>query len=513
MRIAVNEPVFIPELLAPAGNPEKLRACLLYGADAVYLGGRSGNLRAACEGFDRAELEKGVAEANALGSRIYYCLNSLAREDDLASLPASIEEAASSGVHGFIIADPGVLRLARRYAPGVPVHLSTQANTSNSASAAFWADQGVSRVNLARELSARDIHAIRKAVPELELEVFVHGAMCLAVSGQCLLSAWLNGRSGNQGRCTQPCRFEYRAMGLQPPGDAARGPGAACPDDARVFAEGAPGLDAAVSAPGAALVVDEFTRPGEVVWFAGQEDRYSSFWAPQDLCLLPWLSWFSANRVTALKIEGRMKSAGWLAHVVDAYRVALDALRETDDVAHEPGPAFHPAAHGLNALPGARSGPGGGTGSETGGRGIKERLRDACMAEVLYPATRPLGTGFFLHNRRRNFTEELLAAGMASRPNRSGESRLPRLGRRLLARVIEPAGLGVWRIEAHGNWKRDMDVELMLPGLRRPVLVGGSYGLENQRGELAGSIGNGNRGLLYSDMPGIVPGIFIRAAE
>lgn len=466
MRNAVHKSSFFPELLAPAGNPEKLRTCLLYGADAVYLGGRTGNLRAACEGFDQAELEKGVVEANALGARIYYCLNSLAREGDLAALPAQIEEAAAAGVHGYIIADPGVLRLARRYAPGVPVHLSTQANTGNSVSVAFWADQGVSRVNLARELDAREIYAVRKAAPDMELEVFVHGSMCLALSGQCLLSAWLNGRSGNRGRCTQPCRFEYRAMGLQTRNSG--GDEAACGN-----AESA-AYQKSDAPPGLALVVDEQTRPGEVVWFVEREERYSSFWAPQDLCLWPWLSWFVDNRVNALKIEGRMKSAGWLAHVVDAYRVGLDALRE-------PGP--------------------------------QGRLRESCMAELFYPATRPLGSGFFLPGWRRNFTEELLTEGIASRPNRSGESLLPRLGRQLLARVLGPAGLGVWQIEVHDNWRRDKDVELMLPGLRRPVLVGGSYGLENRRGELTGCIGNGNRGLLYADMPGIVPGIFIRAAE
>lgn len=457
---------FFPELLAPAGNPEKLRTCLLYGADAVYLGGRTGNLRAACEGFGRAELEKGVDEANALGARIYYCLNSLAREGDLAALPAQIEEAAAAGVHGFIIADPGVLRLARRHAPGVPVHLSTQANTGNSASVAFWADQGVRRVNLARELDAREICAVRKAVPDLELEVFVHGAMCLALSGHCLLSAWLNGRSGNRGRCTQPCRFEYRAMGLQTRNTG--GGGAACDTaEAAAYRE-------ADAPPDLALVVDERTRPGEGVWFATRGERYSSFWAPQDLCLWPWLPWFADNRIQALKIEGRMKSAGWLAHVVDAYRVGLDALRE-------PGP--------------------------------RERLRESCMAELFYPATRPLGSGFFLPGRRRDFTKELLAGGSAARPNRSGEALLPRLGRQLLARVAGAEQTGVWQVEVHGNWRRDMDVELMLPGLRRPVLVGGSYGLENQRGELAGNIGNGNRGFLYADMPGIMPGIFIRAAE
>ena len=467
--------MFIPELLAPAGNPDKLRACLLYGADAVYLGGASGNLRAACEGFTEAELGAAVLQANALGARVYYCLNSLPMQDDLPSLPPAIESAAGAGVHGFIIADPGVLRLARRYAPGVPVHLSTQANTGNSAAVEFWADQSVSRVNLARELSARDIYAVRKACPDMELEVFVHGAMCLAVSGQCLLSAWLNSRSGNQGRCTQPCRFEYRAL------------------DVETLPDG-------VFAANKALVVEEYTRPGEPLWRVEQGERHSSFWAPQDLCLLPWLSWFCRNRIDALKIEGRMKSSGWLAHVVDAYRTALDAMA---DVPSE--------------------GPGGERDAgETGGRHTAHsagerrgrRTRAECLTETLYAATRPLGSGFFLHGKRRNLTRELLdLGGLGTRPNRSGEAALPELGHPLLARVLEPAGLGVWKVEAHGNWRRSMDVELMLPGLKRPVLVGGSYGLENQRGDLSDLLGNGNRGLLYSDLPGIVPGIFIRGAE
>lgn len=441
--------MFLPEVLAPAGNADKLRTCLLYGADAVYLGGRSGNLRAACEGFTKTELRAAVNQANALGVRIYYCLNSLPLQGDLPSLPAIIEETAEAGVHGFIIADPGVLRLARRHAPGVPVHLSTQANTGNSAAVEFWADQGVSRVNLARELSARDIHAVRKACPDSELEVFVHGSLCLAVSGQCLLSAWLNGRSGNQGRCTQPCRFEYRALDLEP-------------------------LEGNRDFAASALIVEEYTRPGEALWRVEQGERFSSFWAPQDLCLLPWLSWFCHNRIDALKIEGRMKSSGWLAHVVDAYRTALDGLAD-----QRPGAACSP-----------------------------------CMTELLYAATRPLGTGFFLHGQRRNLTSEAMARyGMASRPNRSGEAVLPEMGHPLLARVLEPAGLGVWQVEAHGNWRRSMDVELLLPGLKRPLLVGGSYGLENQRGELSDLLGNGNRGFLYADAPGIVPGIFIRGAE
>lgn len=454
---------FVPELLAPAGNMDKFRTCLLYGANAVYLGGKSGNLRSACEGLSGAELALAVQEAEAAGARVYYCLNSLAGENELASIPEQLENAQQARVHGLIVADPGVLRLAQRHAPSLPVHLSTQANTSNSQSVLFWAGQGISRVNLARELSGREIYAIRKACPDMELEVFVHGAMCLAVSGQCLLSAWLNGRSGNKGSCTQPCRFEYRALARPASHD--------CCENETI--SGKEACEAGYAVPvGAAMTVEEYTRPGEPLWRVERDERFSSFWAPWDLCLLPWLGWFAQNRINALKIEGRMKSAGWLAHVVDVYRCALD---------------------GLDSLAGRRK---------------------ALMLELLYASSRPLGSGFFLHGKKRNLTEEFLRASKAaSRSNRSGESQVPALGHRILARVLEQREQGVWLVEGHGNWRRDKDVEVLLPGMRRPTLIGGSYGLENQRGRLADLLGNGNRGFLYADMEDLKPGVFIREAQ
>ena len=466
----MNNHFFKPELLAPAGDMEKLRTCLLYGADAVYLGGKSGNLRAGCEGFGPSELCTAVKLAEAAGTKVYYCINSLAMESDLSSVSAQIENAAEAGVHGFIIADPGVLNLARQYAPKVPVHLSTQANTCNSASVAFWADQGVSRVNLARELSCRDIYAVRTACPEVELEVFVHGAMCLAVSGQCLLSAWLNKRSGNQGRCTQPCRFEYRGMRVEQ----------SC---GTVFSP----------SQMESLVVEEYTRPGEEIWRIEQDERFSSFWAPQDLCLFPWLPWFVGNKINALKIEGRMKSAGWVAHVVDTYRVQLDTL--TGSV----GTVFTKTAQ-KNVFAAFAA---------NGKSGISSHMK-----ELLFCATRPLGSGFFLQGKRRDLTEEYIhALDLPLRTNRNGESVLPQLGHQIVGRVVEQVSLGVWIVEAQGNWRRNMDVELMLPGMRRPQLIGESYGLENQRGELTGHLGNGTRGLLYADNMDIIPGIFLRSAQ
>ena len=475
----------LPELLAPAGDLERLRVCLLYGADAVYLGGRSGNLRAACAGFSPAELRQGLSEAGASGARVYYCLNSFPLEKDLAGLPAVIEEAASAGVHGFIVADPGVLSLARRYAPGVPVHLSTQANTTNSAAAAFWAEQGAVRINLARELNCREISAIRKACPQVELEAFVHGAVCLAVSGQCLLSAWLNNRPANQGRCTQPCRFEYRAMDVGPTQDPLMA--------------------------GSALTVEEYTRPGEALWRVERSERHSSFWAPHELCLLPWLPWFVRAGIASLKIEGRMRGLAYIAQVVDAYRHALDrAGAEVSGRAAGGGSGVSVSSGGgKGAFAGIAGGRRSFSTTPAGGGNL-----DPCMAELFYAASRPLSSGFFLPGMRRDFSRELLSRpGMARFVPRSGPSDAPDLGHRPLARVLEPAGQAAWKIEVLGNWRRDRDVELVLPGLKRPLLVGGSYGLENQRGELANELGSGVRGLLYADAEGVVPGVFVRAAE
>ncbi len=434
----------IPELLAPAGDPEKLETALLYGADAVYLGGPEGNLRAACRGFSPFELARGLDLAKRRGARVYYCLNSFPREADLARLPARIEECAALGVHAFIVADPGVLRLARRYAPGIAVHLSTQANTANSEALRFWQEQGVSRANLARELSCREIYALRRACPDMELEVFVHGAMCLAVSGQCLLSAWLNNRPANAGRCTQPCRFEYRALGLEP-----------------------------------SLEVEEATRPGEPLWSTGRQEGYAALFAPDDLCLIRYIPWFCRIGAHALKIEGRMKSAAYVAQVVDAYRAALDGARR-------PG----------------------------------EMRMELCLPELLHSSFRPLSTGFFVPGERRYVTwEGLRKPGPACREKGGStagareQNAAAAQARPVVGRVVEAQGAGRWVVDVRANWRTDADVEVLLPGLRRPWIAAGTYGLENQRGERSVSVGSGIRGVLCSDFPDLEPGVFLRAVE
>lgn len=413
-----------PELLLPAGNPDKLRTALLYGADAIYLGGKKFNLRAASEGFDDIALAQAVRQAEAQEAKIYYCLNSLPTQDDLASLPDEIEKAAQAGVHAFIIADPGVLRLAQKYAPKLPMHLSTQANTTNAEAVAFWLDQGVERVNLARELSRDEISSIRAALPHANLEVFVQGAMCLAVSGQCLLSAWLNKRPANAGRCTQPCRFEYRAEST-----------ALLKDQ-----------------PFDTLMVEEALRPGETLWQVQQDEKYSSFWAPEDLCLLPYLLWFSQNNITTIKVEGRTKSAAYVAHMADAYKSALSALAGSEN--------FEP---------------------------------EQFMRELMYISSRPLGTGFFMPGQREIWP----------RPQNLG-------GHEVVARVLEQNAADEWLIEVRANWPENADIELMLPGLKRPRLT--NYELINHRGEQAKSLPNGIKATLLCTEAGLRPGIFLRFA-
>lgn len=204
----------LPELLVPAGGREQLEAAILYGADAVYMGGPELSLRTACEGFSGEELGLAVADAHTAGVRVYYCLNAMPYDAQLSAVEAALERLPEMGVDGLIAADPGVIWLAKKHCPSVPLHLSTQAHSVNGAAVAFWREAGVERINLARELGFKQIRALAEAFPGVDFEVFVHGAMCLALSGHCLLSAWVNNRPANQGRCTQPCRFEYRGLSL-----------------------------------------------------------------------------------------------------------------------------------------------------------------------------------------------------------------------------------------------------------------------------------------------------------
>jgi len=270
-----------PELLAPGGSLEKCRVAFLYGADAVYAGGRDFSLRAYARNLDDEELAAACFLARRLGKKLYVAVNVFARQSDLKPLPSWLEYLSDLEPHGLVVSDPGVVALARRWAPGIPLHLSTQANTANSAAVRFWEDQGVRRVNLAREITLEDLASIRREV-SAELEIFVHGALCVSMSGRCLLSSFLSGRSANQGRCSQPCRWSYRLV--------------------------------------------EEKRPGQFLPIH-EDSRGAYVFNSRDLCLIDDLHRPAALGVDAFKIEGRMKGVLYLAAVVRTYRQALDRWR------------------------------------------------------------------------------------------------------------------------------------------------------------------------------------------
>ncbi len=275
----------VPELLAPAGNLKKLETALRYGADAVYCGVEQFSLRAQAGNLTLQELPHACEMAHSLGKRLYLTLNAFLRPGEEAAAQKLLESLLQVPVDAYILADPGMFHLVRQVDSGREVHLSTQANTTNAMAAHFWQSQGVKRLNLARELNLREITAIC-AFAELELEVFVHGAMCMAYSGRCLLSAGLSGRSANRGTCSHPCRWKYS--------------------------------------------LQEEQRPGE--FFPIEEDERGTYiFNSRDLCLVNHLPDLINAGVASLKIEGRMKSLYYVAAVTRVYRAALDAWRDDPD--------------------------------------------------------------------------------------------------------------------------------------------------------------------------------------
>ncbi|MFY9397883.1 MAG: peptidase U32 family protein [Desulfomonilia bacterium] len=275
--------MIIPEILCPAGNMEHLETACLYGADAVYLGVRGKtNLRAGARNFAIEELPGAVGYAHERGVRVYLTLNTYPHDAQMEELPPIIEQAAGSGVDALIVADLGVLSLVRELAPEMAVHLSTQANTVNSRAVRAWAELGVSRIILARELSCEEIRTIR-ANTTAELEIFVHGGVCVSISGRCLISNYLCGRDANQGQCAQPCRWDYALM--------------------------------------------ERTRQGEYMPVE-EHEGYTFLYNSRDLCLLPVMDRVMALGLDGLKIEGRSRTSLYIATVLRVYRKARDAYRE-----------------------------------------------------------------------------------------------------------------------------------------------------------------------------------------
>lgn len=272
------------ELLAPAGDMDRLKYALAYGADAVYLGMPEFSLRAKT-GLDFASLKQGIAYAHKQKKAAYVAVNIFAHEEQIKTLPKLLKQLADCRPDAVILSDSGVLMLVKKHLPKTPIHLSTQANTINSEAVKFWQKNGVKRIILGREASLADIKKIHQAVPKMELEAFVHGAMCLSYSGRCYLSAELSKRSANLGECAQPCRWQYK------------------------------------------FYAEETTRPGRL--FPVEEDGQGMYFMnSKDLCLIDHLAELAEAGVSCFKIEGRTKSSFYVASVVRAYRLAMDNLMD-----------------------------------------------------------------------------------------------------------------------------------------------------------------------------------------
>lgn len=270
------------ELLAPAGNYAKLKTALYFGADAVYLGGKNFSLRTFADNFTEEELSSAVTFAHAQNKKVYVTANVFARNADFAYLKDYFAFLQEIGVDGAIVSDPGAIYLAKQVAPKLSLHLSTQANTTNKYSVKFWKEEGLSRIVLARELSLKEISEIHEFVPDIELEAFVHGAMCISYSGRCLLSDYLDGRSSNRGACVQSCRWRYEMRALN-------------------------------------------ATNGKSEWLPIEEDERGTYILnSKDLNMLAKLKEMEGAGISSFKIEGRMKSGYYLATVINAYRRLMD---------------------------------------------------------------------------------------------------------------------------------------------------------------------------------------------
>ena len=276
-----------PELLIPAGSLEVLRTAVNYGADAVYIGGDVFSLRAKAKNFTKEEMIEGIAYAHSKNVKVYVTANIFAHNDDLKEAEEYFKEMAQIKPDGLIISDPGMFSLAEKYCPEVERHISTQANNTNYLTYRFWYEHGAKRVVSARELSLREIKEIRANIPEdMEIESFIHGAMCISYSGRCLLSNYFTGRDANQGECTHPCRWKY--------------------------------------------AVEEEKRPGEYLPVF-ENERGTYIFNSKDLCMIEHLPEMIDAGIDSFKIEGRMKTALYVACVARTYRKAIDDYLESEE--------------------------------------------------------------------------------------------------------------------------------------------------------------------------------------
>lgn len=269
-----------PELLAPGGSLEKLKTAIEYGADAVYIGGEAFSLRVAAENFTMDEMKEGLQFAHECGKKVYLTANILPHNDDIEQFKTFIQEMRPLGFDAILIADPGLFDITQELAPELPIHISTQANNVNYRSAEFWYRLGAKRIVLAREMSFREIAEIRSKIPaDLELEAFVHGAMCISYSGRCLLSNYLTNRDANQGCCSHPCRWKYSLV--------------------------------------------EEKRPGQYM-DVFENDRGTFIFNSKDLCMIEHIPELVQSGISSLKLEGRVKTSYYVATVVGAYRREID---------------------------------------------------------------------------------------------------------------------------------------------------------------------------------------------
>ena len=275
------------ELLIPAGSLDVLKTAVIYGADAVYLGGEAFGLRAKAKNFTNEEIREGIAFAHERGVKVYITANIFAHNDDLPGVEEYFKELGEIGPDALIISDPGVFMTAKRILPEMEIHISTQANNTNYGTYQFWYGLGAKRVVSARELSLKEIREIRDHIPEdMEIESFIHGAMCISYSGRCLLSNYFTGRDANQGACTHPCRWKYS-------------------------------------------VVEE-TRPGEYMPVY-ENDRGTFIFNSKDLCMIEHVPEMIEAGIDSFKIEGRMKTALYVATVARTYRKAIDDYLESPE--------------------------------------------------------------------------------------------------------------------------------------------------------------------------------------
>lgn len=277
----------IPELLSPAGDMERLKYAFAYGADAVYLGAEDFGMRAAPKNFSMEQLKEAANYADSLGKKVYLTLNTVPTNEDVKKMPEFIKEVVKTGIHAVIVADLGVLAMVKENAPDMEIHFSTQVGIMNYVTANAAYALGAKRIVLARETKLEDIMEIREKTPkDLDIEAFVHGAMCMSFSGRCLLSQYLNGRDANRGECSQPCRWQYQLV--------------------------------------------EKSRPDK--YFDINETEEGTYILnANDLCMAPYIDMLAKAGITSLKIEGRAKSFYYVASVTSAYRQAIDAYKENPD--------------------------------------------------------------------------------------------------------------------------------------------------------------------------------------